>query len=326
MRREKFEYYRDGLLAGDRNVLSKSISIIESQSEEDHQLAMRILSSLPAQESIRIGISGAPGVGKSTFIEAFGQTLIEDKHKLAVLAIDPSSPFGGGSILGDKTRMSELSRLKDVYIRPSASLNHVGGTGAKTYQTMLLCEAAGFDRIIIETVGVGQTEAVARQMVDFFLLLAQPASGDELQGIKKGIMEHVDGIVVNKADNNLIKEAKRTQMELREALHYLSTEESPKVLTCSSTEGAGMKEIKEWILDFCGERKENGGFAQRRKEQSEAVLVGLMQNSLMKFISSQQPVKDQQSLKLNELKANKLNLIQALDQFERWLQNQSLSD
>lgn len=326
MRRENFKYYLDGLLEGDRNVLSRSISIIESQTKEDQQLAIQILSALPEAESIRIGVTGAPGVGKSTFIEAFGKTLVEDGHRLAVLAIDPSSLLAGGSILGDKTRMPDLSKRPDVFIRPSASQNYVGGTGAKTYQTMLLCEAAGYDRIIVETVGVGQTEVMVRQLVDFFLLLAQPASGDELQGIKKGIMEHVDGIVVNKADGRLLQEARRTQMELKEAMHYMSDNTEREVLTCSAKEQSGMVEVRDWLLSMINERKANGGFAERRMNQSSDILAQLMHSSIMDWIAASDQVKEQQQLKMNAMNNGELSPIEAWQKFGDWLKIQKPFD
>ncbi|MBY0414516.1 MAG: methylmalonyl Co-A mutase-associated GTPase MeaB, partial [Bdellovibrionales bacterium] len=193
------------LLGGDRRTLAKAITLVESSRPEDNLLAHELIEKvLPhTGKSLRIGITGVPGVGKSTFIESFGSLLITNKHKVAVLAIDPSSPISGGSILGDKTRMETLSQNENAFIRPSPSLGHLGGVGQKTREAILLCEAAGFDYVLVETVGVGQSEFDVADMVDFFMVLLLPNAGDELQGIKKGILELADSVIINKADTSM---------------------------------------------------------------------------------------------------------------------------
>ena len=213
----------EAILTGDRRALAKAITLVESQRPHDVEAAQTLLKSLLPHtgNSIRIGITGVPGVGKSTFIEAFGQHVIEQGHRLAVLAVDPSSPVAGGSILGDKTRMEALSREEAAFIRPSPAGRALGGVAFKTRESLLLCEAAGFDIILVETVGVGQSEHQVAGMVDFFLLLMLPGGGDELQGIKKGILELADAIVVNKADGSSESLARTTQQHYRSAMSLL---------------------------------------------------------------------------------------------------------
>ena len=215
--------YKEGILAGDRIVLARAITLIESALPEDQQLAGEVLDTVMAHtgNSLRMGITGAPGVGKSTFIESFGQTLIRAGKKVAVLTIDPTSQITGGSILGDKTRMQELANERGAFIRPSPSGQTLGGVASHTRESILLCEAAGFDYIIVETVGTGQSEYAVKHMVDFFLLLIQPGSGDELQGIKKGIVEMADAIAVTKADGDNTKAAKATRVDFQHALHTI---------------------------------------------------------------------------------------------------------
>ena len=223
-------------------------------------------------KSVRIGITGVPGAGKSTFIEAFGKFLTQEGHKIAVLAIDPSSERSKGSILGDKTRMEELSCDPHAYIRPSPSAGSLGGVARKTREAMLLCEAAGFDIILIETVGVGQSETAVHSMVDFFLLVQIAGAGDELQGIKRGIMEMADSIIINKADGNNITRAELAKVQLQNALHLFPPHESgvePKVMTCSAYEKTGIKEIWENILHYCSETQQNKYFDIRRSEQAK---------------------------------------------------------
>ena len=223
-------------------------------------------------KSVRIGITGVPGAGKSTFIEAFGKFLTSEGHKIAVLAIDPSSERSKGSILGDKTRMEELSCDPHAYIRPSPSAGSLGGVARKTREAMLLCEAAGFDIILIETVGVGQSETAVHSMVDFFLLVQIAGAGDELQGIKRGIMEMADSIIINKADGNNITRAELAKVQLQNALHLFPPHESgvePKVMTCSAYEKTGIKEIWENILHYCSETQQSKYFDIRRSEQAK---------------------------------------------------------
>ncbi|RLD85365.1 MAG: methylmalonyl Co-A mutase-associated GTPase MeaB, partial [Bacteroidetes bacterium] len=226
--RLKAEEYIDGILNGNRVILSRAITIIESNLESDKKLAKEIIQAvLPRSgNSIRIGITGVPGVGKSTFIEVFGKHLIVQGHKVAILSIDPSSQRSKGSILGDKTRMEELANLENAYIRPSASGDTLGGVANKTGETVLLCEAAGYDVVLIETVGVGQSETAVHGMTDFFLLLMLSGAGDELQGIKKGIMEMADMVVINKADGDNIRRSEMAKLQYQNALHIFPRSES----------------------------------------------------------------------------------------------------
>ncbi|MEM8567296.1 MAG: methylmalonyl Co-A mutase-associated GTPase MeaB [Bacteroidota bacterium] len=247
--------YVNGILSGDRVILSKAITLVESNNEADIKLGEQVLNKVLPHTGMskRIGITGVPGVGKSTFIEAFGTYLTNKDHHIAVLAIDPSSQRTGGSILGDKTRMELLANDPKAYIRPSPTSESLGGVANKTRETLLLCEAAGFDVILIETVGVGQSETAVKSMVDFFLLLLLAGAGDELQGIKKGIMEMADAIVINKADGDNIDSSKRTKLEFRNALHLFPPSTSgwyPKVSLCSSTQKSGLGEVWTMILDF----------------------------------------------------------------------------
>lgn len=260
------------ILSGERIALSKAITLVESTREEDREKAENLLNELMAHagNSIRIGISGIPGVGKSTFIEAFGMALINKGHKVAVLAVDPSSSQGKGSILGDKTRMPNLSAQKNAFIRPSPSSGNLGGVAARTRESIVLCEAAGFDVIVVETVGVGQSETAVSGMVDFFLLLMIAGAGDELQGIKRGIMEIADLIVVNKADGENIAAAKAARQAYARALHLFSQKESgwtPQVLTCSALEQKGIDDILKQIEKFKNLVHSNGYFLKNRKNQ-----------------------------------------------------------
>jgi LAO/AO transport system kinase len=259
------QQYRDGIIAGSVITLGRAITLIESQLDSDREQAEDLLQSLLplTGKSIRLAVSGVPGVGKSTFIESFGKYLTSQHHKVAVLAIDPTSSKTHGSILGDKTRMEELSKDPNAFVRPTATGGHLGGVAGKTRETILLCEAAGFDIIIIETVGVGQSEISVRSMVDFVLLLMLAGAGDELQGIKKGIIEIADGIAINKADGENIVHAKRAQADLSHALHLVNS--SSKVLTCSALMKTGLDEIWEMVSSF----KEQGAWLERRKHQQE---------------------------------------------------------
>lgn len=262
-----------GVLAGDRLVLSRAITLMESSRVDDAEQAEALLEAiLPhSGQSIRVGITGVPGVGKSTFLESFGTHVTEQGYKIAVLTIDPSSQKSGGSILGDKTRMEELSRNPNAFIRPSASGAALGGVNNRTREVMLLCEAAGFDVIFIETVGVGQSETLVRGMVDFFLLLMLAGAGDELQGIKKGIMEMADAVVINKTDGDNKTAAKRAKAEYKNALHLFPAESSgwiPEVKTCSSLDKTGLPEIWEMLERHQRQLKGNGHFELNRKQQS----------------------------------------------------------
>ena len=262
----------EAILTGDRRALAKAITLVESQRPQDAETAQTLLKRLLPHtgNSIRIGITGVPGVGKSTFIEAFGQHVIEQGHRLAVLAVDPSSPVAGGSILGDKTRMEALSREEAAFIRPSPAGRALGGVAFKTRESLLLCEAAGFDIILVETVGVGQSEHQVAGMVDFFLLLMLPGGGDELQGIKKGILELADAIVVNKADGASESVARTTQQHYRSAMSLLRHDDfwEPKVMTCSALQRQGIEDIWKMISDYADASRANGAFDEIRAEQN----------------------------------------------------------
>jgi len=262
------------LFSGDRRTLAKAITLIESQKHSDRQLSQTLLGEISPQtgNSIRIAISGIPGVGKSTFIESFGQFLIKNNHKVAVLAIDPSSPLHGGSILGDKTRMEKLGQEKNAYIRPTPTSGALGGVASHTRETILLCEAAGFDIILLETVGVGQSEFSAAAMVDFFMVLMVPNAGDELQGIKKGILELAAAIIVNKADGNNIAQAQAAAQEYQNAIHLKPSNDNtwnPQVVTCSSLENKNIDKIWNIITEYINWSKKHHYFSAKRKEQNQ---------------------------------------------------------
>jgi len=264
----------DGILAGNITALSRAITLVESTNSNHLAKANEVINAcLPhANKSVRIGITGVPGVGKSTFIEAFGKYLTGLGKKVAVLAVDPSSTISHGSILGDKTRMEELVKDKNAYIRPSASGETLGGVARKTRETIILCEACGYDTIIIETVGVGQSETAVHSMVDFFLLLKISGTGDELQGIKRGIMEMADAIVINKADGDNIKKSQFAKMAFNRALHLFPAKKSgwiPTTSTCSAITHEGIPEVWETIEKFLGLTKGNHYFFEKRKEQNQ---------------------------------------------------------
>ena len=285
-----------GLAAGQRATLAKAITLIES-TRKDHQIsAQRLLEKvLPKTgKSIRIGISGVPGVGKSTFIESFGLIMVNRGHKVAVLAVDPSSKRAGGSILGDKVRMEELSRSNFAFIRPSPTGGSLGGVARRTRESMLLCEAAGYDVIIVETVGVGQSETSVADMVDMFILLLLPGSGDEIQGLKKGIIELSDLLIVNKADGDLKNLAKITAQHYRQAVHYVQAnypEWEPKVVTCSSLDIKNIKEVWLHVNSFQKTRKQNKNFFKHRKDQAKIWMWGEINESLSDAFCSDKRVK-----------------------------------
>jgi len=264
----------NGILKGNISDLSRAITLVESTNPEHLTKANEIINAcLPhSNQSVRIGITGVPGVGKSTFIEAFGKHLTSLGKKVAVLAVDPSSSISHGSILGDKTRMEELVKDKNAYIRPSASGETLGGVARKTRETIILCEAAGFDTIIIETVGVGQSETAVHSMVDFFLLLKISGAGDELQGIKRGIMEMADAIVINKADGDNIKKAKLAKTEFNRALHLFPAKKSgwmPTVSTCSAITKEGIDDVWKTISNYLELTQSNAYFQEKRQEQNQ---------------------------------------------------------
>jgi len=308
--------YVVGILAGNRVVLSQAITLIESTAHQDLEVANQIIEQcLPySGNSIRIGITGVPGVGKSTFIEAFGKYLTSIGKKLAVLAVDPSSEFSKGSILGDKTRMEELSIDPNAFIRPSPSGLTLGGVARKTRETIILCEAAGFDAIIIETVGVGQSETVVKSMVDFFLLLMLSGAGDELQGIKRGIMEMADALIITKADGDNVAKAIAAKALYQSALHLFPKNENgwePPVGTCSVFHKESIEKIWKLITDFEKLTKENGFFLKHRAEQSVKTFFDWMNHLLKEHFYSNAATEDKIDNLISEIKAGKVSPYQA---------------
>ncbi|MDD7914328.1 methylmalonyl Co-A mutase-associated GTPase MeaB [Polaribacter ponticola] len=294
------------ILDGNITFLSRAITLIESTNVKHQQKANEILDCcLPyANNSVRIGITGVPGVGKSTFIESFGKHLTSKGKKVAVLAVDPSSSINKGSILGDKTRMEELVTDKNAFIRPSPSGTSLGGVAQKTRESIILCEAAGFDTIIIETVGVGQSETVVHSMVDFFLLLKLAGAGDELQGIKRGIIEMADAIVINKADGENEKNAKIAKVEFNRALHLYPIKESkwlPKVLTASALHNLGIEKIDTMISDYISLTKENKYFNNKRNEQNKYWLLSTIEQQLKDNFYQNPKIKNALATEINNL-------------------------
>jgi LAO/AO transport system kinase len=307
-----------GILSQNQAALSRAITIIESTAQKHQQQAKEIIENcLPhANKSIRIGITGVPGVGKSTFIESFGKLLISKGKKVAVLTVDPSSSISKGSILGDKTRMEDLVKEKNAFIRPSASGDTLGGVARKTRETIILCEAAGFDVILIETVGVGQSETAVHSMTDFFLLLKLAGAGDELQGIKRGIMEMADSIIINKADGENLKAAKMAKTEFNRALHLYPAKESdwaPKTLLCSAIKNEGISEIWEVISNYFDTVKSNGYFQYKRKEQNKFWLLQTIESRLKSEFYANTSVKKELENQLKALDENKTTPFEAAE-------------
>ena len=287
--------YVDGVLNCDRALLAQAITLIESLNDDHRATADAVLNELliQNQDSTRIGITGVPGVGKSTFIERFGKQLTSLNHKVAVLAVDPTSSRTGGSILGDKTRMQELSRDKNAFIRPSPTSGTLGGVTRVTRETIVLCEAAGFDVILVETVGVGQSEIMVSQMVDFFLALMLPGAGDELQGIKKGILEIADMIAVNKADGEMKNAANRAVMEYQHALDILNPKSAnwkPRSLSCSAFTGDGLAAIWETICDYKRLLKDAGEWQEKRKSQQVEWMWAIIRERILSKIETNEKV------------------------------------
>ncbi|HEB89724.1 MAG TPA: methylmalonyl Co-A mutase-associated GTPase MeaB [Deltaproteobacteria bacterium] len=277
---------------GDRRAMARAITRIESTRDEDRALGQAILEALieNAGDAIRVGITGPPGVGKSTFIEALGLRLIEEGKRVAVLAVDPTSPVTGGSILGDKTRMERLSVRPEAFIRPSPSGGSLGGVAHRTREVMLLCEAAGYDVVLIETVGIGQSEVAVASMVDFFLVLLLPAGGDELQGIKKGVVELADALVVNKADGPTREVAERTRAEYAMALDLIRGSGDgwrPRALVASALESKGIDEVWQTILEHDEQMKASGEFERRRADQARAWLWKLLEEGVDRMFREQ---------------------------------------
>lgn len=298
------------ILDGNITFLSRAITLVESTNVKHQQKANEILDRcLPyANNSVRIGITGVPGVGKSTFIESFGKHLTSKGKKVAVLAVDPSSSINKGSILGDKTRMEELVTDKNAFIRPSPSGTSLGGVAQKTRESIILCEAAGFEVIIIETVGVGQSETVVHSMVDFFLLLKLAGAGDELQGIKRGIIEMADAIVINKADGDNEKNAKIAKVEFNRALHLYPLKESkwqPKVLTASALHNLGIEKIDTMISKYISLTKGNKYFNNKRNEQNKYWLLSTIEQQLKDNFYNNPKVKNSLTKEITNLENGK---------------------
>jgi len=307
-----------GILEGNSVALSRGITLIESTASKHQEKARQLIQNcLPhANKSVRIGITGVPGVGKSTFIESFGTLLTSKGKKVAVLAVDPSSSLSKGSILGDKTRMEELVKDPNAFIRPSASGDSLGGVARKTREAIILCEAAGYDTILIETVGVGQSETAVHGMTDFFLLLKLAGAGDELQGIKRGIMEMADTIVINKADGENVKAALRAQTEFNRALHLYPEKESgwmPTTLTCSALTQEGLAEIWKAIEDYFALTKNNGFFQKKRQEQNKFWLISTIESRLKSDFFSQLKVRKELERQLALLDKNETTPFEAAE-------------
>lgn len=306
----------DAVLLGDINALSHAITLVESHREEDIIASADLLRLLlpHSGKSIRIGITGMPGAGKSTFIEALGMYLIKLGKKVAVLAVDPSSEQGKGSILGDKTRMNDLASHPDSFIRPSPSSGIQGGVARKTRESIFLCEAAGFDTILIETVGVGQSETTVKSMVDLFILISIAGAGDELQGIKRGIMEMADLVVVNKADGDNVSKSTAAKMDIQRALHLFPATDSgwiPKSLLCSSIEQTGFKEIWETVINFESQLQSNGYFQEHRKEQSTWWLKESIQNMLLSDFNEHPQVEKQKHIYERQVQLGEISVSEA---------------
>ncbi len=296
-RRLSVEEYVEGVLAQNRNTVAQAITLVESNAPAHMTMAQEVLKQLLPHtgNSIRIGITGVPGVGKSTFIEALGLHLLQQNHRVAVLAVDPSSTVTRGSILGDKTRMELLSQDPKAFIRPSPSGGTLGGVTRKSRETILVCEAAGFDVVLVETVGVGQSETTVRQMVDFFLLLMLTGAGDELQGIKKGIMELADALLINKADGDNKPRAEAARLEYNRALHYLAPATKgwrTRAYTCSATKGDGIAQIWSVVEDFHKQTRESGVFDQRRRAQTLEWVYFMVEEHLRNSFFSHAGVED----------------------------------
>lgn len=312
------EALTQGILNGNITALSQAITLVESKNPKHLKKANTIITNcLPkANKSVRIGITGVPGVGKSTFIEAFGKHLTNMGKKVAVLAVDPSSSITKGSILGDKTRMEDLVKDKNAFIRPSASGESLGGVARKTRETIILCEAAGFDTIVIETVGVGQSETAVHSMVDFFLLLKLAGAGDELQGIKRGIIEMADAIAINKADGDNVKRAKLAKVEFNRALHLYPEKESswtPKVLLASALNSEGIDDIWKMITEYITLTKNNNHFNIKRNEQNKFWLLQTIESQLQSDFFNRKDIKEALQKQLQLIENNQTTPFAAAD-------------
>lgn len=318
----------DGIKNGDRVSLSSGITLVESHNNVHRENANDLIQKCIklSGNSIRIGITGVPGVGKSTFIESFGKVLLEKGFKVAVLAVDPTSSISGGSILGDKTRMNDLSVQENAFIRPSPAGDTLGGVARKTRESIILCEAAGFDVILIETVGVGQSETVVKSMVDFFLLLMLSGAGDELQGIKKGIMEMADALVITKADGDNVRRAELAAREYKNALHLFPPNKNewiPKVQTCSSLSNDGVSDIWEIITSFKNQVVLNGSFENERSLQDKMWLTDTLKEMLLSdFFSNGEMMAELKEMQKSVMNGE-LSSFQAADKIYKYYKNGS---
>lgn len=311
--------YAKALLNGNRVMLAKAITLVESRLEQDQKLAQAVIADcMPyTAKSVRIGITGVPGVGKSTFIETFGLTLVEKyQKKVAVLAVDPSSGVSGGSILGDKTRMQRLSVHPQAFIRPSPNSGNLGGVARNTREAMLLCEAAGFDVILVETVGVGQSETIVSEMTDFFLLLMLPNAGDELQGIKKGVMEKADMLLINKADGEFLPKARAAKVLYSQAMRLFPAKDSawkPLIHLCSALEENGISEVWEAIMQYEKTTRENGFWQQNRNQQAVAWMKDSVNQRLLDLFYSQEVIGQSYEQLREEVAAQRISPMAAAD-------------
>lgn len=321
------EYYVEGILDGNRVALSQAITLIESSKRDHQEVAQAIIEKcLPhAGNGVRIGITGVPGVGKSTFIETFGKLITKKGNKLAVLAIDPSSEKTKGSILGDKTRMEELSVDKDAFIRPSPSAGSLGGVARKTRESVILCEAAGFNVTFIETVGVGQSETAVHSMVDYFLLLMLAGAGDELQGIKRGIMEMADGIAITKADGDNKYKADAARVQYESALHLFPANEyrwTPPVHSCSAVTKEGMASVWNAIEEYVAITRNSGYFSKKRNEQSKYWMYQSIEEKLKEEFYSNEEVKAELNITEEKVLGGKVSsFIGAANLLDRYFKN-----
>ena len=330
MSQQKIDYYVQGVIGRNRLAMAKTITLIESTLPEHQELARQVMDALLPHtgKAVRLGITGVPGAGKSTFIESFGTLLTEKGHRVAVLAVDPSSPRTGGSILADKTRMEKLSVNELAFIRPSPSGGTLGGVARKTRETMMLCEAAGYDVILVETVGVGQSEVAVASMVDFFLVLMIAGAGDELQGIKKGVLELADAITVNKADGDNVERAKLARAQYETAMHLLSPPSpdwSTPVLMCSSLTGSGLEEIWEAVLKHRKIMNDKGELERKRSEQSRLWMWSLVKEGLEEWFSKNAQVVNLLPLIEREVVSGKITATSGAARILSFLQNYSLT-
>ncbi len=318
----------EGIIKGDTSALGRAITLVESNRKDHLEKANAIVQKClsRSRDAIRIGITGVPGVGKSTFIETLGTLLIAEGNRVAVLAVDPTSTQSKGSILGDKTRMEELVKNPNAFIRPSPSGETLGGVARKTRETIILCEAAGYSIVLIETVGVGQSETAVHGMVDFFLLLKLSGAGDELQGIKRGIVEMADALVVNKADGENIKKAEAAAKAFKRALHLYPPKENgwiPKALTCSATENTGIDTVWDMILDYIEKNKASGNFLEKRKRQNRNWLYESIEERLKSEFFQDEVIAPEIEKFVTEVMADTISPFHAAEQLIGMFKNKS---